>query len=295
MSPSLSTRGAITAGFGRWSCVRILAALVLLAAAVMKTAQLATVPVLGEGLFHARWFVFCLIEFELGFALWLLAGPYPKPTRLAVIALFSVFGLVSLYKALSGEASCGCFGAAKVDPRFTAALDAALATLAVLFPPKTVQAVPTPKKFALGLVVWALAGVPVVLAALSTRTEALSALGRVHISSNGRRTIELEPDKWTGGAIPILSHIEPAEVRRRLEEGTWTVLFFQRDCLDCQGQIRTLARQRASDTDGDIVCVELPPYGDRTALPAGPLYVRLSDQYDWYIETPALFSAVRLR
>ena len=94
------------AGFfsDRWKGAAALLALVLFTAAVMKAVQLATVPVLGEGLFHARWFEFCLVEFELAFGLWLLGGQLPRWTRLAVIALFSLFGLVSLFKALSGEA-----------------------------------------------------------------------------------------------------------------------------------------------------------------------------------------------
>ncbi|MBO7722927.1 MAG: hypothetical protein J6S27_04000 [Thermoguttaceae bacterium] len=53
----------------RWKGAAALLALVLFTAAVMKAVQLATVPVLGEGLFHARWFEFCLVEFELAFGL----------------------------------------------------------------------------------------------------------------------------------------------------------------------------------------------------------------------------------
>ena len=96
----------------RWKGAAPLLALVLFTAAVMKAVPLATVPVLGEGLFHARWFEFCLVEFEFAFGLWLLGGQLPGWTRLAVIALFSLFGLVSLFKALSGGRFCGCFGAA---------------------------------------------------------------------------------------------------------------------------------------------------------------------------------------
>ena len=272
----------------------------------MKAIQLAAVPVLGEGLLNARWFTFCLVEFELGFGLWLLAGSFPRLTRFAVIALFFIFGLVSCYKALSGEASCGCFGAAKVPPLWTTLLDAALVIFALCSPP-TENKEPRPKQIAPAAVIWAAVSIPVLAAAISNRTTEAGALGREHIASNGRRTIELEPEKWTDGVIPILPYIEPPEARQRLSEGTWTVLFFQRDCLDCQSQIRKLAEQRAAKQDvkgqntagqntGDIVCVEIPPYGDTAAaIPAGLIYARLSDRDDWYIETPALLRATRFK
>ena len=51
-------------------------ACLLFLAAGMKAWQLATVPVLGEGLLHARWFNILVIEFELAFGLWLLFGFY---------------------------------------------------------------------------------------------------------------------------------------------------------------------------------------------------------------------------
>ena len=136
-----------------------LLALVLFTAAVMKAVQLATVPVLGEGLFHARWFEFCLVEYELAFGLLLLGGQLPGWTRLAVIALFSLFGLVSLFKALSGEALLRLF----------------------------------------------------------------------------RR----------GGR--------------------------------------------------DVVCVEIPPYGEESCVPDNLVHVKLTDRYDWYIETPKLLPAARLK
>ena len=132
---------------------------------------------------------------------------------------------------------------------------------------------------------------PAAAAALSTRTNPLAALGREHLSSSGRRTIELEPDKWTGGAIPILSYIEPAEARERLSEGRWTVLFFQHDCRECQHEIQTVAGRGGRD----VVCVEIPPYGEESCVPDNLIHVKLTDRYDWYVETPKLLPAARLK
>lgn len=101
-----SVRLSTIAGY---DVVRILLALVLLAVAGLESHQLLTEPVLGSGLLHARWLLIGLVEFELFFGLWLLVGVLPKATWRFSLACFTCFAGVSLFKALSGEASCGCF------------------------------------------------------------------------------------------------------------------------------------------------------------------------------------------
>lgn len=112
--------------------VLLLAGSILLFAAVMKAWQLATVPILGEGLLHARWFNVLVVEFELFWGLGILFGLFPNLVRKATIGLFVLFAGVSLYKAISGEASCGCFGKAEVNPWWTVSLDT-LITLLLLW------------------------------------------------------------------------------------------------------------------------------------------------------------------
>ena len=114
--------GSATADRGR-TVLRFVLGGVLLMAAGLKAHQLATMPSLGEGLLHARWFNILVVEFELFFGIWLIVGLLPKLTWLATIACFSMFVLVSLYKAVSGEVTCGCFGAIEVDSRITAIFD----------------------------------------------------------------------------------------------------------------------------------------------------------------------------
>ena len=77
--------------------ISLFAGLLLLFAAGMKAWQLATVPDLGEGVFHARWFNFLVVEFEIVLGLWLLFGFLPKQTRRLTIILFTGFAGVSLY------------------------------------------------------------------------------------------------------------------------------------------------------------------------------------------------------
>ena len=77
-------------------CLRIGIALILLTAAVLKAHQLATVPSLGEGLFHARWFNVLVVQFELFLGIWLIFGKLPKLTWLVTIGCFAVFASVSV-------------------------------------------------------------------------------------------------------------------------------------------------------------------------------------------------------
>ena len=111
---------------GGYDAVRILAALVLFVAALLKGYQLSTEPVIGQNLLESRGFLMAVVEFELFFALWLVFGPWPRQTWAAALGLFALFTCVSLYKALAGHASCGCFGRVPVNPWLTSALDLTL-------------------------------------------------------------------------------------------------------------------------------------------------------------------------
>lgn len=73
-----------------------------------------------------------LADLEILFGAWLVLGLYPRLTRLLSLGLFTALFLVSLRQALSGEASCGCFGKLPVRPLYTLVLDAA-AVLAFWF------------------------------------------------------------------------------------------------------------------------------------------------------------------
>jgi hypothetical protein len=95
--------------------VSLLIAAVLLIAAALKGHQLASEPMLGHGLLDSRWLLIGVVEFELFFGLWLLAGIWPKRTCAAALGCFTLFTCVSLYKALSGYATCGCFGRVPVN------------------------------------------------------------------------------------------------------------------------------------------------------------------------------------
>lgn len=106
-----------------YDVVRVAVAVVLLTAAGLKAHQLATSPVLGDGFLDSRWVLIATVEFEILFGLWLLANILPVWTRQAAIALSALFATASLYEALTGHSSCGCFGRVEMNLRPTFVLD----------------------------------------------------------------------------------------------------------------------------------------------------------------------------
>ena len=93
--------------------------LLLLVAAVLKGHELLTVPVADKDLWSWRPFMIFQVEFELALGIWLLSGLFKPLAWLASLLCFGLFCCVTLYKALTGAASCGCFGRIHVNPWIT--------------------------------------------------------------------------------------------------------------------------------------------------------------------------------
>ena len=115
--------------------------------------------------------------------------------------------------------------------------------------------------------------------------------------------VVLEPTKWVGKRFPLLPFIEdllgplkPGErpLRERLAEGDWIVVLYHHDCPECRKAIpkyAELARQTAADANGPrVALVEVPPFGDANAigvsLDAEYVCARLSDEKEWFVESP---------
>ena len=91
----------------------------LIVAAALKGHQLLTEPLANKDIWSYRPVLILLVECELALGLWLLSGLFPRLAWLTALACFSFFCVVTLYKALTGAASCGCFGAVSVPPWIT--------------------------------------------------------------------------------------------------------------------------------------------------------------------------------
>jgi hypothetical protein len=221
-----------------WLVVRFFVALVLFVAAGFKVHQLVTVPILGEGLLHTRWFNIFAVEFELLFGVWLIFGLLPSLTRLATIGLFSVFALVSLYKAIAGEASCGCFGIINVPPMLTLFFDVVVVLVLLRFGHSTNFIARLKdsdrENFCVYLVsyigVVVIVGVFVCGVIASKTHYRLAEVG--HVYETG--VVELYPAEWIGKVFPLRDYVAGGH---SLMRGSWTVLLVRSGCSKCESLV----------------------------------------------------------
>jgi len=299
-----------------YNVLRVILGLILLTAAALKGHQLATEPLAERGLLTSRWFLIGVVEFELFFGLWLCCGLYARRTWEAALLCFAAFACVSLYKALSGEATCGCFGRVPVSPWYTLILDlAAVAALMCFRPPRQKTISPLPPagegpgvrafasplpfpgegpgvrarlRWVFGLFV--AAGLPGGLAMATYRPAVLEDSGDIFGDSE---FVVLEPEGWVGKPFPLLKHIDIGD---RLARGRWIVVLYHHDCPNCQDAVLRYEHlaQELGHCPGvtRIALVEMFPYappGDRVSLAGSSCSLgRLSNTKKWSLLTPTM-------
>jgi hypothetical protein len=275
-----------------YDVVRIVLGSLLLIAAGLKAHQLATEPVLSTGLLDSRWLLMATVELELLFGLWLLGNIWPKPTWAMALACFGLFTCVSLYKALSGDANCGCFGRVSVNPWYTATLDLSAVFSLLLWRPKGRESViplhfgRLPRQAVAVLAVWLCVGLPAALAMGSYTDATLSEAGE--IVGDGKIVV-LKPETWVGKRFPLLGH---TDIGSRLARGMSLVLLHRHDCSACREaatQYEALAKDFSARTNCPTVALlECPPYAENgpTAEDASLVTGRLSDAEEWRLSGP---------
>jgi hypothetical protein len=283
--------------------------LLLVAAAVLKGHELLTVPVANQDLWSWRPFLIFQIEFELALGIWLLSGLFKPLAWLAALACFALFCGVTLYKALTGAASCGCFGTVHVNPWITLfAVDLPAVIALSLFRPRLAVAallsfsrrlpsavadgrdsirraiaefarpMPSLRRFT------ATAALGLAILSITTPILALNKPAAVTTSYQ-----VLEPETWIGKELPILEYID---IGGTLEKGIWLLLFYHYDCPDCRRVIPRYEHMAHSLSGGQnpvgIALIAVPPYGPTPVSPhsacAGG---QLAGVKEWFITTPA--------
>lgn len=281
--------------------LRVLGA-VLLVAAGLKGHQLLTEPLAENSIWSSRPLLILQVELELVLGVWLLSGLFARAAWLVSLACFGFFSLVTLYKGLTGAASCGCFGAVSVNPWVTLlAIDLpAVIALAVVRPNGAFAVLwtflrrresahrlilefltPSPSPAHFGITACLAAGVLLISAPLLVLNKPAPVTATYEV---------LEPQTWLGRQLPILEHIDIAE---RLQRGTWLLLFYHYDCPDCRQaipQYEQMARDLAGNEDFlRIALIAVPPFGPAPPGPASPCTLgRLADVKEWFITTPAV-------
>ncbi len=284
------TRPWQRSGYG---ITRLVLGLLLLGAAVLKAHQLATEPVAGHGLLGARWFLILGLEVEIVLGLLLVSGLWPRAAWWGALLCFALFAVLTARKAWAGEASCGCFGTVPVDPWYTLVLDVGALTALAMFRPDPRQFGPAPdwRRRSAGMAAVALAiGLPAGLVSGLYEPARLAEDG--HVAGSGRAVL-LEPETWIGRRCPLLKHVD---VGAKLARGRWTVVLYHHDCPRCRERaprFATGAQERAKRLGiAKTAMLELPPYAspDESLLPPETkcLLGRVSDDRDWFVETPTV-------
>ena len=283
-----------------WHLVRIGVAGLLLTASSLKCWQLATEPVIGTSLLDSRWLLMATVELELLFGLWLMANVWAKPTWAAALACFGLFTCVSLCKALSGYASCGCFGRVQVNPWYTGTLDLAIVFSLLRWRPSPASPLPpgagegggpavsfSIRRATAVLVIWFLIGIPAALAMGSYRPATLADAGDI---IGGGKIVVLEPEKWVGKRFPLLGYIDIGDT---LQEGNWIVVLYHRDCPKCREVIKNLRQIIRESGVHNAVLIEMTPYGNPTKTDLVECQVvcgRLSDTFQWFAKAPIILT-----
>lgn len=275
-----ATVGGLRAGLP-YRAVSLATGALLMAAGSLKAYELLTGGAAESDLAVPRWAAVGLVDFEWFFGLWLLLGLFPGPSRRVAIGTFGAFALVALRKAISGEASCGCFGRLAVSPWLTLVADcAAAAALAASRPAKPVGASPGRNRTALAtfltLGFWVGGGWGII------------AFG---VAADPGRVV-LRPEEWAGWRLPILAQIEIGD---DLARGDWVVVLYHHDCRRCREELpgydRRARRLRSRALAPRFALIELPPYsgpgGEIVPADTPCSLGRLPSSRVWVVRTPA--------
>lgn len=259
--------------------------ILLLVAAGFKAYELLTGPLAGEGFFASRGLVISLVLFEILFGLTLLFGVFPRWTWRIAVAVFAVFAAVTLYKGLSGETSCGCFGRVEINPWWTFCFDLVVLAALLRWRPAGEQVMSENHGWRLSLAgtLFVLVGTPAVYLMATYEPARLTATGVIEGDGN---LVILEPEKWVGQPLPVREYID---IGQSLGKGRWTLLFYHHDCPECREVVPKYeqAAQLQAEDGTQIALIEIPPYGDTWAAALPHLvHGRLSEEREWFVQTP---------
>lgn len=265
--------------------VAYITAAVLLFSAAMKFQLLMTEPIVPVTILESRLALITITVLITGLAIWLCCGMFRKVAWTLAIAAFAVFTADALYKALSGAASCGCFGKVTVNPWITlCAIDVPVLLALILLWPKQERFLPEnwpsldhflgtalPTFALLGLLLWTIISYPP-----AAETEDY---------------VQVDMAAWTGRPF---SHLGDIDIADEISGGLAIVLFYHNDCHTCIEMLPVYSEFNETLAEQGIktAFIELPPYGgeDPSALPADTacLTGALTNPREWITSTPLL-------
>jgi len=264
--------------------------LVLIIAALLKTHQLLTEPILSTGFWESWLFFVIQIPLELGLGIWLASGLFRKAAWLIAVIGFAIFIAVTLQKGLIGAASCGCFGKIHVNPWVTLfTIDTPLFVLLLFFRPAGYKLLPPPWPsakhfFSVAIPTFIILGTIVPVLVINKPPEKTESYEVIN------------PENWfdSDTGSQQLALLDDIDIGDSLRTGFSVIVFYHNDCPECRKAIPIydqMARDFSISEQGiQFAFIEAPPYGDEDEYfipPDTPCFTGcLDDAKDWYFVTP---------
>jgi hypothetical protein len=270
-------------------------AAILLTSASLKAHELASGPLPPGDIFQNRWLILAVVQWEFVLAAWLLSKVAKRAVWLALTATFTAFLSITLFRAISGESSCGCFGKVQVNPWITLCLDATILTLLIVLHPRWVSAVRefwhVKRVLAAGLGA-VIAGSIVAIGCVRNDVPA----GVPESADAGQQTlVVLNPSEWVGKEFPLGSYVT---LDQPLMQGAWIAVLYHHDCEHCRLLLKNLGEQvrqhPPGPADPPMAAIEMPPFVKDGGVPPMAAAVavlhqgRLSATRDWFGDTPII-------
>lgn len=183
--------------------VMTLAGALLIVAAILKAHEVLTVAIPSwqeKGIWESWEFLLVQIPAEFALGVWMVSGLFRKAAWLAGTCAYAFFIAVTLFKALAGAESCGCFGQVHVDPWITLfSIDIPFFLLLAVFFPRGQKLLPPPWPN-----IWHAIGTAIpIFAALLFTVPALVAF----------RPDFIKPENWSTQPLPVKPQpVEPNSV-----------------------------------------------------------------------------------
>jgi len=276
-----------------------LAAAALFTAAALKAWQFGHSPVAPSGMQSLPGFDPALISFESFLGLWLTSGALLRAARRVAIGCFGVFACFAFHEAVSGRASCGCFGQVHVNPWFTFAFDVSLVAMLTFFGKpgggKAQSSRWAQRKWPVAFA--AAVGLAIGVTVAMLHSKVVSAANGLASADNGKLVI-LEPHKWLHHRLPVLKDIVTQRGGRALGKqiaaGQWTVMFYHASCDECRATIpvyEQLAQQETLSGKRAHVALVRVPTGSGASTRGLfhsdlPLHATLDAGHQWFATTP---------
>lgn len=284
ISPKLDERHSLPQNKSVFA-IRTLVASTLLLAVATRTFWPTETALLVAGYGIPSWTLLVIAQIEILLACLLIAGVLPQITVKLTGVLFLIFILFSLYRAISGEESCGCFGALTVSPWVTLILNSlclvGLYSLSSRHHARIPKGRTVPALTAYFLIAFSSLAWPAFASSDPTLETLVEGPGVSHLQG----MILLEPEQWVGQPFPLTNSLKSDQELPSIDQDNWIILFHHHDCPKCNESRPRYAS--LGQTKENILLVEVPPFGSTGSLKVTDcLTANLSADQEWFIQAP---------